>query len=164
MKRICFYPFYPQVGCKDGSLKLDDLNSEKSYEPWKVYQQSKMCNVLFTLELAKRLANTGVTVNALHPGIIRTELVRNYREAYNWSKALFGLIMALGYPFQLWFMKSAKQGAQTQIYCAVSEELDNVSGKYFSDCKERALLPEILDEKLAEELWSKSAKLVNLDA
>jgi retinol dehydrogenase 12 len=138
------------------------LNSTKRYEPWEAYQKSKMCNILFTLELSRRLTGSGVTVNALHPGIIRTDLSRYYKEAYNWSTLSYLAVQILATPFMLWIMKSARQGAQTSIYCAVDESVENVSGRYFSDCKQKALHSQIENQADAEKLWRLSAEWANL--
>lgn len=143
-------------------MHLDDINLEKSYDPWNAYEQSKICNILFTLSLNKRLQGSKVSVNALHPGIIRTEISRYYQEAYNWPSWLFGIIKIFMKPFELWFLKSSKQGAETSIYCCVDERLDSVSGKYFSDCSERPILKEMLDENVQERLWEISEEFVGL--
>lgn len=148
------------MGVKSGVLHLDDINLDKSYDPWRAYQQSKICNILFTLSLAKRLQGTGVTVNALHPGIIRTEIGRYYKEAYGWPNWLFWMVKALIAPFELWFLKSSNQGAQTSIFCCVDESLDSVSGKYFSDCVERPIVKEMLDESVQKQLWDMSEEFV----
>lgn len=139
-------------------MNWDDLNSEKSYNPQSCYNQSKLANVLFTKELAKRLQGTNVTVNSLHPGVIRTELSRHFTDTFGWYARLAMIIIV---PISLWMFKSPKQGAQTTIYCAVSKDLNNVSGVYFSDCKPKEYLPNANDED-AKRLWDVSEKLCKL--
>jgi hypothetical protein len=141
-------------------MNWSDLMHEKSYSPWHVYRQSKLSNVLFTRELAKRLVGYQVTCNALHPGLVRTELGRYMQEQYSLIKKLF---VYLCYPLLLLVFKNAKQGAQTTIYCAVSEELDGISGRYFSDCKEKPLLENGLNDNDAKNLWDISENLVKLN-
>lgn len=140
-------------------MNWDDLMSEKSYNAWGAYIQSKLANILFTRALAKRLQGTNVTANALHPGVVRTEIQRH-------MPATFGFLFHIGYnlvfPILCVFFKSPYQGAQTSVYCALSEELDNVSGKYFVDCREEKLLPHALSDEDAERLWNISAKLTQL--
>ncbi|RXM33641.1 Arginase, non-hepatic 2 [Acipenser ruthenus] len=102
-----------------GRIKFDDLQSERSYEGGLAYCQSKLANVLFTRELAKRLAGTRVTVNSLHPGSVKSELARH------------SSLIALSWRIFSFFIKTPWEGAQTNIYCAVAEELENVSGKHF---------------------------------
>lgn len=141
-------------------MNWDDLMHEKSYHPWHVYEQSKLANVLFTRELSKRLSSNQVTCYALHPGLVRTELGRYMQDGYSLIRKI---LFYLCYPLVLLIFKSAKQGAQTTIYCAISEELDGVSGKYFSDCKEKALLENGLNDNDAKRLWETSEKLVKLN-
>ena len=140
-------------------MNWDDLNNETDYDPRSVYNQSKLCNVLFTRELAKRLEGTNVTVNALHPGVVRTELGRHFGDSYGWKATAFQLIFL---PVIFWMFKSCEQGAQTNIYCACSPDLRTVTGKYFSDCKEKELLPHGLSDEDAKNLWTVSEKLVKL--
>lgn len=151
-----------KVGLKSGALRLDDIMSEKSYDPWRAYEQSKICNILFTLALSRRLEGTGVTVNALHPGLIRTELMRYYKEAYGWPDPVYRAARFLTWPFEMWMLKSSQEGAQTSVFCCVDESLDCISGKYFSDCRERPILAAALDEKLQERLWEMSEKFVGM--
>lgn len=132
-------------------INFDDINSEKSYDPQVAYRQSKLANNLFTLALSKRLSGTNVTVNCLHPGVIYTELGRHLNIPW------FMKIILL--PVALLILKTPWQGAQTNIFCAVAEELDGVSGLYFADCKEKKAAPAALDELAAEQLWSLSLKL-----
>lgn len=140
-------------------MNWDDLMWTKSYSPMKAYQQSKLANVLFTRELAKRLKDTKVTTSALHPGIVATELGRYMSESFGfWFRILFYALV----PIFSFINKTPYQGAQTNIYCAVDEELDNVSGRYYSDCKEKQLLPHALNEADAIRLWEMSEKLTNL--
>ena len=140
-------------------MKWDDLNNEKDYDPKRVYNQSKLSNILFTRELAKILNGTNITVNALHPGVVRTELGRYFSESYGWKAMAF---QTLFFPVIYWIFKTCEQGAQTSIYCAVSPDLNGVTGKYFSDCKEKALLPHALQDQDAEQLWNMSEKLCKL--
>lgn len=109
-----------------GVIKKDDLNSEKSYSEVKCYSQSKLANVLFTRQLAKRLNGTKITVNALHPGTINTELSRHI------GKMTILLNKFFVKPFLFLFFKTVKAGAQTTIYCALEPKLDNVTGQYFA--------------------------------
>ena len=138
--------------CK--GINFDDINMAEFYDPRAAYCQSKLANNLFTLALSKRLFGTNVTVNCLHPGIIYTELGRHMNVPW-WKKIIL-------LPVALLMVKTPWQGAQTNIYCAVAEELDGVSGRYFADCKEKEPSPAALDELAAEQLWSFSLKLTSL--
>ncbi|GAB0096916.1 retinol dehydrogenase 12 [Sergentomyia squamirostris] len=135
-----------------GQINRNDMNSEKSYNRITAYSQSKLANLLFTRELAKRLEGTKVTVNALHPGAVNTELLR-----YIPSWLLF-----LGRPFLAIFFKSPRNGAQTQIRLAVDPVLVDVTGKYFSDCKEKRTSSEARDDETAAWLWAESVKWTKL--
>lgn len=140
------------LGHTYGKINFDDLNSEKSYSSWGAYCQSKLANILFTRELARRLEGTGITANCLHPGAVRTDLSR-HSTMVGWFAEPFG-----------WFIyKNAVEGAQTNIYCAVAEELDGVSGIYFSDCAPKKPSPEALDDGAAKKLWEVSARMLKLD-
>ncbi|XP_054825927.1 retinol dehydrogenase 12 isoform X2 [Eublepharis macularius] len=133
-----------------GKIRFHDLQSEKSYNRGLAYCQSKLANILFTRELAKRLQGTGVTVNALHPGSVRTELTRHITIINSlWSMIHF-------------FLKTPQEGAQTSVYCAVAEELQSVSGKYFSDCKPAYVSAEGRNEETAIQLWKVSCELLGI--
>jgi len=140
-----------------GKIKKDDFNSDINYSEGDAYAQSKLANVLFTKELARRLEGTGVTVNALHPGIVETELGRHM----SISKSYFSAIFLK--PFLWMFMKTPNQGAQTSIYAAIDPSLEKVTGKYFSDCKESKVSGSADDVALAEWLWAVSAKWTRLN-
>ncbi|XP_017846266.1 retinol dehydrogenase 12-like [Drosophila busckii] len=135
-----------------GKLKVDDLNSEKSYNETGAYNQSKLANILFTRELAKRLEGTGVTVNALHPGVVDTELYRNLKCIQN----DFGQHVVR--PLMTPFVKTPKSGAQTTLYAALDPDLVNVTGLYFSDCKPKKVSAAAADEETAKFLWTESLK------
>ncbi|XP_017061506.1 retinol dehydrogenase 13-like [Drosophila ficusphila] len=135
-----------------GTINTGDLNSEKSYSRIDAYSQSKLANVLFTRELAKRLEGTGVTVNSLHPGAVNTELQRN------WEFLDYAFVQLLLNPLQWVFFKTAKNGAQTTLYAALDPELKEVSGLYFSDCKPKDVAPAAKDDKTAKFLWAESEK------
>uniref|UniRef100_A0A1B0GM47 Short-chain dehydrogenase n=1 Tax=Phlebotomus papatasi TaxID=29031 RepID=A0A1B0GM47_PHLPP len=105
----------------NGQINKEDLNSEKSYNRITAYSQSKLANILFTRELAKRLEGTRVTVNALHPGAVNTELMRHIPK----------FLTFIGRPFLKLFFKTPRSGAQTQIRLAVDPVLEDVTGKYF---------------------------------
>ncbi|XP_047384767.1 retinol dehydrogenase 13 isoform X7 [Sciurus carolinensis] len=141
-----------------GHVDLEDLNwQRRKYNTKAAYCQSKLALLLFTKELSRRLPGTGVTVNALHPGVARTELGRHtgmHRSTFS--------SFTLGPIFWL-LVKSPQLAAQPSIYLAVAEELEGVSGKYFDGFKEKAPAPEAEDEELARRLWAESARLVGLD-
>ncbi|MBN3274152.1 RDH12 dehydrogenase, partial [Polyodon spathula] len=115
-----------------------------------VYNHTKLHNILCTSELARRLQGTGVTANSLHPGVVMTEVMRHY----NWLiRALFNIV-------GFFFMKSSEEGAVSSIYCAVSEDLEGVTGKYFdSDCSLVLPAPLARDPVLARKDWEVCERL-----
>ncbi|KAI1904495.1 hypothetical protein AGOR_G00006240 [Albula goreensis] len=138
-----------------GEIHFDDINLDKDYCPRKSYRQSKLANVLFTRELASRLQGTGVTVYSLHPGVIHTELGRHFwPEMALWKRVVFT-------PFLL-LLKTPWEGAQTTIFCAVDESLENTSGLYYSDCAPKEAAPQARDDAVAKKLWEVSATMVGL--
>lgn len=139
---------------KYGEVNFDDLNSEQSYDKAFAYCRSKLANLLFTCELARRLGETGVTVNALTPGIVRTNLGRHVHIPLL-AKPLFNLAS--------WaFFKSPEEGAQTSIYLACSPDRKGVQGKCFADCQEQTLLPKAIDQEVARKLWDISEVMVGI--
>lgn len=135
-----------------GKIEKDNFMSEKSYDKVKAYFNSKLANNLFTIELARRLKGTNVTVNCCHPGAVMTEIGRHG------PKILWYLFVLLFIPL----FKTPMEGAQTQIRLALDPELSNVSGKYFSDCKEKNPSKQSQDDELAKWLWDKSVELLKL--
>ena len=134
-----------------GSINFDDLGGARSYRSSRIYGQSKLANILFTYELARRLEGTGVTVNCLHPGAVATGLGAN-------NGALAKLLM----PVIGLFMRSPEQGAATQIYLAASPEVQGVSGKYFVDCQPAQSNQESYDTAVARRLWEVSAEMTGV--
>jgi NAD(P)-dependent dehydrogenase (short-subunit alcohol dehydrogenase family) len=134
-------------------LDFTDLMQEKKYSSYKAYGRSKLANLLFCFELARRLEGTGVTANCLHPGVVRTNFGHDLNGA---AKVFFPLL----YPFMI----SARRGVLTSIYLASSLEVTNVSGKYFSKKKVTPSSPESTDPDVARRLWEASAKLTGIDA
>ncbi|OXB69491.1 UNVERIFIED_CONTAM: hypothetical protein H355_003158, partial [Colinus virginianus] len=117
-----------------------------------IYNSTKLMNVLFSTELARRLRGTGVTANSVNPGVVSTGIMRNL--GWSWH-CLFLLIRP--------FIKSAEQGAVSTIYCAVSEEVSDISGKYFgSDCSLTLPSAAARDAGLARKLWEESERLTGL--
>lgn len=133
------------------SIDLDDVNFEKKYSPFTCYCVTKLENVLFTIYLAGELKDSGVTVNCLHPGTIETDLLINS----GFSKYLYRWMG----PFKRLFMKTEEEGAQTTIYCALEPSLNNVTGKYFDNCRERGTSSLASDLGLAKKLWDISMKM-----
>ncbi|XP_070615230.1 retinol dehydrogenase 12-like isoform X2 [Erythrolamprus reginae] len=133
-----------------GRIHFQNLQGEKFYIRGLAYSNSKLANILFTRELARRLEGTGVTVNALHPGTVMSGLVRHsFTLTVLWN--MFSI-----------FMKTPWQGAQTSIYCAVSEEMETVSGKYFSDCKPAYVSSQGRNDETAKKLWNVSCELLGI--
>jgi len=142
------------VANKWGTIDLKDLQAEKSWSIQNRYFDSKLANIMFTREIAKRLEGTGVTANSLHPGSVSTNLLRH-------------LNPIVGVPVRLFvklFCRTSEEGAQTSIYLAISEEVADVSGKHFVDCdiQEREANPMSRNMELAEQLWDVSAQLTGL--
>jgi retinol dehydrogenase-14 len=137
----------------NGSIDFDDLQGEKEYKGTKAYSQSKLANVLFTYELARRLEGTGVTANCLHPGAVRT----NFGSG---SSGVFGFMVRVLRPLMI----SPEKGAETSIYLASSPEVEGLSGRYFVKKAETRSSDESYDERIARRLWEVSAELTNLPA
>ena len=119
-----------------GRIQFDDLQGERSYSGARAYNQSKLANVLFSYELARRLGTRGVTANVLHPGVVNTS---------------FGAADPAGVqrwlvPFLRPFMKSPSQGAATSVYLASAPELEGVTGRFFAELKPKKSSPRSYDE------------------
>ena len=132
-------------------LNLNDTNPTTTF-PWYLYFLSKYANIVFTLELARRLEGTGVTANCLHPGIINTGIWKNVPPPISW---MLNFILNT-------FCRTIEQGAQTTIYVALSDKLNGVSGKYFMDCCEQELIRSVQDPVLGKKFWEISEGLVKL--
>src|SRR5690349_15691841 len=139
------------LGHYNGHINFDDLNLEKEYGGWKAYGQSKLALILFTHELAKKLQGTGVTVNAVHPGTVATNI---------WSRPFgpVGFIMAL----PKLFMTSPERGAETIVYLASSPDANGLNGEYLEKLKVKKSSDESYNEEIAQRLWDVSAKLTRL--
>jgi NAD(P)-dependent dehydrogenase (short-subunit alcohol dehydrogenase family) len=135
-------------GLHSGTINFDDIEFKQKFSGLKAYRQSKLGVILFTRLLAKKLEGTGVTVNTVHPGMNRTNLGR---DAGRISQAIFKLIT-----------KDPKIGAQTTIYLASSQEVENVTGEYFYKKQKKKSSEESYDMKLAQKLWDLSEKYVDL--
>jgi NAD(P)-dependent dehydrogenase (short-subunit alcohol dehydrogenase family) len=135
-------------------IPFDDLQSRKRYKPMRVYGASKLANILFTVELARRTQGSGLTANSLHPGTVRTGY-----GADGDARGLLALGIKIGGPL---FLSPAK-GARTSVYLASSPEVEGVTGKYFVKCKERQPRAQARDAEAAARLWQVSAEMVGLD-
>ena len=132
------------------AIDFDDLQyRRRRYRPFRVYCQSKLANVMFTNELARRLAGTGVTANSLHPGFVATNFFVG-RQPIHWLMRWAAF----------WVAIPPEQGAQTSIYLASSPEVEGITGQYFEKC--RSVIPSraALDESAARRLWEVSEQLV----
>jgi NAD(P)-dependent dehydrogenase (short-subunit alcohol dehydrogenase family) len=135
-----------------GKIEFDNLQGERSYSSFGPYGNSKLANILFTTELACRLEGTGVTVNALHPGLTSTGFGKN-------NPGLLMKIMGVVIPL---VGRSPEKGAETSIYLASSPEVQGITGKYFVDCKVTQPAPQAADSATARKLWDVSAEMVQL--
>ncbi len=135
-----------------GRIDFDDLMGEGSYSGQRAYNQSKLANVMFTYELARRLEGTGVTATALHPGVTNTAF-----SAEDPARAFVPLV-AIMRPF----MRSPERGADTAVYLASSPEVEGVSGVYFADRKAKRSHASSYDTAAAARLWEVSTDLVGL--
>ena len=135
-----------------GTVNFDDLMGEQNYSGSRAYNQSKLANVMFAYELAKRLEGTGVTSTALHPGLTST--------AFSAEDPALGLLVTILRPF----MKSPKRGAETPVYLASSPEAEGVTGQFFANRKIKASHKSSYDTAITGRLWQVSADLVGLPA
>jgi len=134
-----------------GHLKFDDLQMKKGYGVMKAYSQAKLAQVLFTYELSRRLEETGVTVNALHPGAVATNI---------W-KGSMGPSSFLGNVSRL-FLISPEKGAETPAYLASSPQVEGVTGKYYDHMREKQSSAESYDQAVAKKLWDESERMTGL--
>ena len=137
---------------RGAQLAFDDLQSKHGYAGFKVYSKSKLCNILFTRALARRLAGTGVTANSLHPGFVATRFGDQ-------SGGVMQRLVAIAKPVG---GISPEEGAKTIIYLASSPDVAMVSGEYFYECKTTAPTKEAQNDADAERLWRVSAEIAGL--
>ncbi len=135
-----------------GRIDFDDLQSERRYSGQHAYSASKLANVMFTYELARRLEGSGVTATVLHPGVVRTSFGAEDPVPY------FRLLVPLARPF----MKTPERGASTSVYLASSPEVEGVTGRYFADRGPKRSSAASYDQQAAARLWQVSCDLVGL--
>lgn len=131
-------------------IEFDNLSGEKSYAPWTAYARSKLANLLFSNHLATRLPKPGQTVNAVHPGVIRTRLQRNLGPGLRAAFSIFAPLL----------LKSVSQGAATPCYVAVHPTTASIRGKYFVDCNIAQPGRLAQDPALAAKLWEKTEEII----
>ena len=137
---------------RSGKMNFEDLQAARSYSGFAVYGRSKLCNILFTRELARRLTGTGVTANSLHPGFVATRFADD-----------------AGGPLTIMFRIAKKvlaippdKGADTMVYLASSEEVGNVTGEYFYKRRPKTPMHQALDGVAAKRLWNETAHLAGI--
>lgn len=131
-------------------IRFDDLTFEKGYKPWVAYGQSKLANLLFARSLARKLEGTTKTANAVHPGVIATNLGRHMNVI---ARVTFPIASAIA-------MKSVHEGAATQCYVATNPSLEGVRGEYFADCNRAKSTRVSRDPALADRLWTVTEEIV----
>jgi retinol dehydrogenase-14 len=134
-----------------GTIDFADLQSERRYDPVRVYGRTKLANVLFTYELARRLQGTGVTANCLHPGVIATRLLADYMN-----------LPLVGGAVARTFGGSPEAGAETSLHLAASPAVEGVTGKYFVESRATRSSRASYDEETQRRLWDRSAELTEL--
>ena len=139
------------VAHKGVRMDFDDLSSHHSYRVMNVYGKTKLAQLLFTKYLSGKIDSEKITINAMHPGIIPTNLIS--------KNGILGSAITLAWKC---LGKSTKDGAKTIVYLAVSEDVKNISGKYFIDCKPVELAPHATDAIAARTLWTKSAEMSSM--
>ncbi|MBW2628832.1 MAG: SDR family oxidoreductase [Deltaproteobacteria bacterium] len=137
-------------GAPKEGIQFDNLTGEREYSAWSNYGQSKLANLLFANHLAKRLEGSGKTANALHPGVIHTNLARSMNPIARGALAIAAPLV----------LKSTGEGAATQCYLAVHPSVEGVAGKYFSDCNVGKSSSRGRNAEMAAKLWDVSEKIV----
>ncbi|MGB1253656.1 MAG: SDR family oxidoreductase [Candidatus Promineifilaceae bacterium] len=135
-----------------GTFNFDDYQRTKKYSAFQVYGESKMANILFTRELARRLADTGVTVNAVHPGFVATNFATNNGLLYKVGMRVVGRI----------FGRNTQHGAETSIHLASSPDVEGITGEYYADKKITKTHPFAEDVAAQKQLWELSEQLVSM--
>ena len=130
-------------------LDFDDLQLAQGFSPMKAYGRSKLCNILFTRELARRMSGQGVTVNCLHPGFVATRI----------GDGIGGIIAGI-FRVAKYFAISPEQGAETIVYLAASPQVADISGEYFYKCRTAQLTAEARNDEDAKRLWVESEELL----
>ncbi len=133
-----------------GRIDFDDLGHARRYKAMRVYGASKLANILFTYELARRLAGSGVTVNCVHPGAVATRLGQNNGRVATALTKLLGV-----------FFRTPAQGAATSVYVATAPELAGVTGQYFASARQKRSSRASHDAAAARRLWDVSAELTH---
>jgi NAD(P)-dependent dehydrogenase (short-subunit alcohol dehydrogenase family) len=134
-----------------GKIDFESFTKEKGYFVMKAYEQSKLANGLFTSVLAERLKSKNITVNSLHPGVVKTDIGKKGTPAYiRWFWSMFTFLGGI----------SVEDGAKTSIYLASSNEVKNVTGKYFDLCKVKEESALAKDKNLAKQLWAETERLI----
>src|SRR5262249_31838723 len=133
---------------RHGHLDFDDLQAQRRYRPVAVYGTSKLCNILFTRELARRLAGRNVTANSFTPGFVATRFGDQA-----------GGLYALGVRFAKLFADKPEKGAETLFYLAASPEVANTSGRFWQNCRAGTLTQEAQDDAVAQRLWRESERI-----
>lgn len=140
---------------KSGKINFDDLNGRQNYSAWKAYSQSKLANILFARTLSERLYDSGVTTYSVSPGMVRTGLARHSIKGSWFKQVLYNTVGRL-------MLRTPEQGCETILYCALSPDIEKLSGKFFFNCKESSLIAHAKDETVAKRLWEVSERHVNL--
>lgn len=135
-----------------GGIEFDNLDGKKRYTPWGAYGQSKISNLLFAKELARKFAGTKKTANAVHPGVIQTNLGRNM--------GLNAVLRAGFSAMSAMVLKNVGEGAATQCYVAVNPGAEGINGEYFADCNVAKCREDAKDPALAKKLWDRSEQIV----
>jgi NAD(P)-dependent dehydrogenase (short-subunit alcohol dehydrogenase family) len=135
-----------------GKLDFSDLQARKDFRGFRAYGNSKLCNILFTRALSKRLADTGVTANCLHPGFVATRFGDQSGGMLRYVVAIAKSLIAI----------PEEEGAKTIIYLASSPDVALVSGEYFYQCRATTLTAEARNDEDAERLWKESVKIENI--
>jgi NAD(P)-dependent dehydrogenase (short-subunit alcohol dehydrogenase family) len=137
---------------RSATLDFDDLQMARAWDGWTAYRRSKLANILFTRELARRIAGSGVTANSLHPGFVASRFGDN-------NGGLFRAALSFGKRFAA---ISTERGAETPAYLAASPEVEGVTGLYFGQCRAQAPSKAAQDDRAALRLWRESARLAGL--
>lgn len=139
---------------KRGRIDFDNLDGKKGYNKSAAYSNSKLANSLFARELARRTAGTGLNVYCMRPGMVRTELGRYVQ--------FHPIVNFLAWPLGWLLIRDATSGCQTVVHCAVAEELDNVTGRFYANCVEEPWTKAAQDDELATKLWQVSEQITGL--